>query len=117
MIGQSYYPWWHGSLLDLRECLNWTVRAYKKNIYVVETAYNRTPTEYVDTLAPFPESPEGQRAFLEEVNRIVLGVPDNLGSGVFWWEPAVSRRGSRSFINEEGNVQPVIEVFDRYTRN
>jgi len=117
VIGQSYYPWWHGSLLDLRECLNWTVRAYKKNIYVVETAYNRTPTEYVDTLAPFPESPEGQRAFLEEVNRIVLGVPDNLGSGVFWWEPAVSRRGSRSFINEEGNVQPVIEVFDRYTRN
>jgi len=117
VIGQSYYPWWHGSLLDLRECLNWTARAYNKDVYLVEAAYNWTPTEYRDSPAPFPESPEGQRAFLEEVNRIVLSIPDNRGCGVFWWEPAVSRRGSRSFFDEEGNVQPVIGVFDRYTRN
>ena len=116
VIGQSYYPWWHGNLLQLRECLNFTALAYEKNIIVVEAAYNWTPTEYIDTIAPFPESPEGQRAYLEEVNRIVLDVPDNRGCGVFWWEPAVSRRGSRSFFDEEGNVLPVIHVFDRYTR-
>lgn len=22
VIGQSYYPWWHGSLLDLRDNMN-----------------------------------------------------------------------------------------------
>jgi len=116
-IGQSYYPWWHGSLLDLRNCLNRTVKTYNRDVYVVETAYNWTPTEYMGKPAPFPESPEGQREFLEEVNRIVLSVPDNRGRGVFWWEPAVSRGGSRSFFDEEGNVLPVIHVFDRYTRN
>ena len=116
VIGQSYYPWWHGNLLQLRECLNFTANTYKKDIIVVEAAYNWTPTEYVDTLAPFPESPEGQKEFLEEVNRIVLHVPDGRGCGVFWWEPAVSRRGSRSFFDETGNVLPVIGVFDKYTR-
>jgi arabinogalactan endo-1,4-beta-galactosidase len=116
-IGQSYYPWWHGSLLDLRNCLNLTAKTYNRDIYVVEAAYNWTPTEYTAKPAPFPESPEGQKEFLEEVNRIVLSVPDNRGRGVFWWEPAVSGGGSRSFFDEEGNVLPVIHVYDRYTRN
>lgn len=116
VIGQSYYPWWHGSLLDLRECLNWTANAYRKDIILVEAAYNWTPTEYIDKLAPFPESPEGQKAFWEEVNRVVLSIPDNRGCGIFWWEPAVSRRGTRSFFNQEGNVLPVIQVFDKYSR-
>jgi arabinogalactan endo-1,4-beta-galactosidase len=115
-IGQSYYPWWHGSLLDLRTCLNWTAKTYNRDIYVVEAAYNWTPTEYRDRPAPFPETPDGQREFLEEVNRVVLNVPDNRGRGVFWWEPAVSRRGTRSFFDEEGNVLPVIQVYDKYSR-
>jgi arabinogalactan endo-1,4-beta-galactosidase len=116
VIGQSYYPWWHGSLLDLRECLNWTAKAYEKDIIVVEAAYNYMPREYVDTLAPFPETPEGQREWLEEVNRVVLAVPDNRGCGLMWWEPASSRGGTRSFFDKEGNVQPVIHVFDKYAR-
>ncbi len=116
VIGQSYYPWWHGNLLELRECLNFMAYKYKKDIIVVEAAYNWTPREYIDKKAPFTESPEGQRQFLEEVNRIILSVPDNRGCGIFWWEPAVSQRGSRSFFDEEGNVLPVINVFDKYTR-
>jgi len=116
IIGQSYYPWWHGSLLDLRTCLNFTANAYKKDIIMVEVAYNWTPREYINKFAPFPETPEGQKDFLEEVNRIVMAIPDGRGTGIFWWEPAVSRRGSRSFFDEKGNVLPVIQVFDKFTR-
>ncbi len=115
VIGQSYYPWWHGSLLDLWENLNFTATEYKKDIIVVEAAYNWKPREYVNKNAPFPESPEGQREFLEEVNRIVMSTPENRGLGIFWWEPAVSR-GFRGFFDETGNVLPVIYVFDRFTR-
>ena len=115
VIGQSYYPWWHGTLLDLRDCLYFTAKEYKKDIMVVEAAYNWKPREYINKPAPFPESPEGQKDFLEEVNRIVLAVPDNRGVGVFWWEPAVSR-GARGFFDENGNVLPVIKVFDKFTR-
>ncbi len=117
VIGQSYYPWWHGSLLDLKACLNYTANEYKKDVIVVEAAYNWRPAEYINKLAPFEESPDGQKQFWEEVNQIVLNVPNNRGIGVFWWEPAVARGGSRSFFDNDGNVLPVITVFDKFTRH
>jgi arabinogalactan endo-1,4-beta-galactosidase len=118
VIGQSYYPWWHGSLLDLRENLNFMAKAYDKDIMLVEVAYNWRPAEYRDKPAPFPETPEGQRAFLEEVHRMMLDIPNQKGVGIFWWEPAVTGRlPSRGFFDDEGNALPVIEVFDRFTRH
>jgi arabinogalactan endo-1,4-beta-galactosidase len=117
VIGQSYYPWWHGSLLDLRENLAFMAAEYKKDIILVEVAYCWRPAEYRRRPGPFPETPEGQRAFLDEVNRAVFDTPDRRGIGIFWWEPAV--RGplrSRGFFDDDGNALPVIQVFDRYTR-
>ena len=118
VIGQSYYPWWHGSLNDLRENLIFMAHEYKKPIIVAETAYNWTPGEYTKRLGPFPESPDGQRDFLAEVNRAVQETPDGLGAGVFWWEPAVTgplmRRG---MFDPNFNALPVITVFDRFTRH
>ena len=38
VIGQSYYPWWHGSLLDLWECLTFAANKYQKDIILVERA-------------------------------------------------------------------------------
>lgn len=118
VIGQSYYPWWHGSILDLRENLNFMAEAYRKDIIVVEAAYNWRPAEYPAGGAPFPETPEGQRDFLDEVNRAVLATPHGLGKGVFWWEPAVapSLIHRRGMFDADGNALPVITVFDRFTK-
>jgi arabinogalactan endo-1,4-beta-galactosidase len=118
VIGQSYYPWWHGSLLDLRENLHFMAETYQKDIIVVEAAYNWRPTEYKEGGAPFPETPEGQRDFLDEVNRTVLATPHHRGKGVFWWEPAVapSPIHSRGMFDNEGNALPVITVFDRFAK-
>jgi arabinogalactan endo-1,4-beta-galactosidase len=118
VIGQSYYPWWHGSLNQLRDNMIFMAKEYKKDIIVVEAAYNWTPTEYKTRPAPFPESPEGQKEFLEEVNRVVQETPGGLGVGVFWWEPAVTGPlVSRGFFDEQGNALPVITVFDKFTRH
>jgi arabinogalactan endo-1,4-beta-galactosidase len=118
VIGQSYYPWWHGSLNDLRENMNFMAEEYKKDIIVVEAAYNWMPSEYKTHPGPFPETPEGQRQFLEEVNRVVLETPHGLGKGVFWWEPAVTGPlGSRGFFDLQGNALPVINTFDKFTRH
>jgi arabinogalactan endo-1,4-beta-galactosidase len=117
IIGQSYYPWWHGNLLDLRENLIFMANEYQKDIILVEVAYCWRPTEYRTKNPPFPESPEGQKEFLDEVNRIVLNTPNNRGIGVFWWEPAVTGGlRSRGFFDNDGNALPVIHVFDRFTR-
>jgi arabinogalactan endo-1,4-beta-galactosidase len=117
VIGQSFYPWWHGSLLDLRENLHFMATTYDKDILLVEVAYCWRPTEYRRRPGPFPESPEGQRQFLDEVNRLVMNTPNHRGIGIMWWEPAVAGRlGSRSFFDDDGNALPVITVFDRWTR-
>lgn len=117
VIGQSFYPWWHGSLLELRDNLAFMAETYGKDIILVEVAYNWKPGEYLRRPPPFPESPEGQREFLDEVNRLVLVTPHGRGKGIFWWEPAVTgglRR--RGMFDDEGNALPVISVFDRFTR-
>lgn len=116
-IGQSYYPWWHGTLLDLRSNMIFMANEYKKPIILVEVAYCSSPTEYRNKKAPFPETPDGQKEFLDEVNSIVLSAPDNLGAGIFWWEPATMEgRSTRDFFDSDGNVLPVITVFDKFTR-
>lgn len=114
VIGQSYYPWWHGSLDQLRENLAFMANEYGKDIMLVEVAYNWRPAEYRDKPGPFPESPEGQREFLEQVNRVVRATPHGRGKGIFWWEPAVARGpiASRGMFDREGNALPVITVFD-----
>ncbi|MBI4873067.1 MAG: glycosyl hydrolase 53 family protein [Acidobacteria bacterium] len=119
VIGQSYYPWWHGTLLDLRDNLYVMATEYDKDIMLVEVAYNCRPAEYAKRgkPGPFPETPEGQKEFLDEVQRIALGAPRQRVKGIFWWEPAVTgpleRRG---FFDEQRNALPVITVFDKYTR-
>jgi arabinogalactan endo-1,4-beta-galactosidase len=117
IIGQSYYPWWHGTLLELRDNMIFMANEYQKDIIIVEAAYNWRPAEYKNKKVPFPETPEGQRQFLDEVNRVVLNTPYNRGKGVFWWEPAVMgglRR--RGMFDDDGNALPVITVFDKFTR-
>lgn len=117
VIGQSYYPWWHGSLNDLRANLEFMAREYQKDVIVVEAAYNWQPGNYIGKSAPFAESPEGQREFLDEVNRVVMQTPNGRGKGVFWWEPAVTGPLTiRGFFDEQHNALPVITVFDRFTR-
>jgi len=72
VIGQSYYPWWHGTLLSLRENLIFMANEYHKDIILVEVAYNWRTAEYKAKNPPYAESPEGQREFLDEVHRVVI---------------------------------------------
>lgn len=114
IIGLSYYPWWHGNLLQLRENLLSLVDNYDKDIVLVETGYR--PHEYEEHNAPYPEDIPGgpRKAFLEDVNETLLNVSSRKIKGVFWWEPA-SRCGS-DYFDEDCNVRPVINVFDKYKR-
>jgi arabinogalactan endo-1,4-beta-galactosidase len=114
VIGQSYYPWWHGPLEDLRANMKFMAEEYGKDIMVVEAAYNWRRAEYRDKPGPFPETPEGQREFLRQVDEIVRQTPQGRGVGIFWWEPAVPPQpiASRGMFDNEHNALPVITVFD-----
>jgi arabinogalactan endo-1,4-beta-galactosidase len=113
VMGLSYYPFWHGGIHKFRNNLHDLALRYGLPIVVVETAYNWTPGTNGKKY-DFPESPAGQKQFLAAVDEAVHAIPNGLGQGVFWWEPAAegALRG-RSFFDDNGNVLPVISVFDR----
>ena len=112
VIGLSFYPWSHGTLMDLKDNLRMTALRYNKPIIVVETGYHFQPSSYFrDVTPPFPETPEGQRQWLAAVNDIVLDVPNGLGRGVFWWEPMM---GGRGYFDRQGNGLPILEAFHPY---
>ena len=60
VIGFSFYPWSHGTLLDLRDNLRFTATTYKKEIIVVETGYYwRTSREFRNLPSAFPRNSAG----------------------------------------------------------
>ena len=117
VIGQSYYPWWHGTLLGPARKPDLHGQRVQKGHHPGGSGLLLAAHRIQKQNAPFPETPEGQKEFLDEVNRIVLATPDNRGIGIFWWEPAVTGGlRSRGFFDNDGNALPVITVFDKFTR-
>jgi arabinogalactan endo-1,4-beta-galactosidase len=116
MIGFSFYPWSHGTLMDLKENLDFTARTYDKDLMVVETGYYHQPSQYFrETPGPFPETPEGQAAWIDAVNKIVMETPGDHGKGIFYWEP--TSNNGRSFFDNTGTaLDPVFSVFHQFTR-
>jgi arabinogalactan endo-1,4-beta-galactosidase len=114
VIGQSYYPWWQGSLDDLRRNLVFEATRYKKPIIVVETAYDwRDGEEFKGKKPPFPQTPEGQAEFLAALVKVVKETPNGLGKGVFWWEPmAEGAIAKRAMFNDQHEALPAVKVFD-----
>jgi arabinogalactan endo-1,4-beta-galactosidase len=117
VIGLSYYPRWHGTLMDLRENLAFAASEYGKDVMIVETGYNwRAGNDFKGRATSFPETPEGQREFLAALMQVALQTPGQHCRRIFWWEPATGNRGgARGFFDEDGNSQPALNVFDKYT--
>lgn len=105
IIGLSYYPFWHGSMEDLRNNMNDIASFYKKDLIVAEVSMGFTMEDYasyenlgdkdrkgyatkkelVDKL-PHPMTKEGQCDFLKDFFQILEEVPEGRGKGFFYWE-------------------------------
>jgi len=115
VIGQSYYPWWQGSLKDLKNNLDFMATRYKKPIIVVETAYDwRDGEQFKSGKPPFPQTPAGQAEFLTAVVKTVKETPNALGKGVFWWEPfaegAIAKRG---MFDDQHEALPSVRILGK----
>ncbi len=117
VIGQSYYPFWHGMPDDLRVTLDSLSVCYGKDLYVVETAYPwKYHDIYKDSLSgdhaawhrltsEYPLSPEGQLNFTRDVIELVKGTVGGRGKGVFYWAPEWSTPPRADFV-DEGDAEP-----------
>jgi len=90
VIGQSYYPNWHGTLENVRDNLRHTIERYHKDVMIVETAYPSRNVRLSEAAAKnmvWPLTPEGQRQFLADLIRTVKEAPGGHGIGVNYWHP------------------------------
>jgi arabinogalactan endo-1,4-beta-galactosidase len=82
IIGQSYYPFWHGPLANLQNCLTSAVQRYNKPVIIAETGF---PFANSTNLVGFPATTNGQVNFVGALAQIVKGLPGQKGLGIFWW--------------------------------
>ena len=99
VFASSYYPFWHGSLSNLKSVLGGIAATYNKKVMVAETSYawtledgdgheNTVRVGTNDNVSDciYPYTVEGQAAWVRDVVDTVNSI-DN-GIGVFYWEAA-----------------------------
>jgi len=90
VIGESYYPKWHGTLSDLNDNLNDLVKRYGKDVIVVEYSQLK-----------------------EEVNKIVLDLPNGKGKGACIWEPLSTWE---SIFDKQGKSNELLKLYDEISK-
>ena len=90
VIGESYYPKWHGTLDDLRNNLTDLVNRYHKDVVVVEYSQLKN-----------------------EVNDIDFNLPGGKGKGTFIWEPLSTWE---KIFERDGKSNELINLYDEINK-
>ncbi len=123
ILGLSYYPWWHGTLAQLKANLNTVASGYSIPVMVVETQYPwrvggwENGITHPDAMH-WPVTSAGQAAFLDDVLKTVATVQGGRGLGVVWWYPEsiavnnlfVYGGGSLALFGPGGDALPAVGI-------
>ena len=90
VIGESYYPKWHGTLDDLKDNLENLASRYNKDVIVVEYSAKK-----------------------DEVNKIGFGVKNGLGKGTCIWEPLNTWE---SIFDRDGKSNSLLSKYPVYKK-
>jgi arabinogalactan endo-1,4-beta-galactosidase len=122
VIGVSFYPYWHGSLTDLKLNLKTLEERYQKEVVVAEVAYANGYTEGDTTGNIFNETMEeeggykasvlGQATCIRDIMEVVSEVSNQRGLGIFYWEPAWLTPAGTGWVTGEGNGWENQAMFD-----
>ncbi len=95
VFASSYYPYWHGTLENLKTVLSTIQQQYGKQVMVAETSYaytvedgdfsGNTIGEGGAYLKPYPFTLQGQ---VNSLTDVIQAMHDIGGIGVFYWEGA-----------------------------
>jgi beta-galactosidase len=91
VIGESYYPKWHGTLDDLKNNLTSLAKRYQQDIMVVEYSQLK-----------------------QEVNKIAFDLPGGKGKGTCIWEPLNTWE---AIFNRDGRSNELINQYDEIRKN
>lgn len=105
-IGLSYYPIWHGTDINLlQQTMTSLGQTHNKKVLVAETSYPFTFdwNDWTNNVIGLPNqihpnylaSPEGQKAFLQQIKNTVENTPNGLGF-CYWGTEWIAFRGATS---------------------
>lgn len=117
IIGESYYPFYHGPLTKVSDCVANAAQRYGKPIFIAETD---SPWIYSTNIFRIPATVTGQAQFVKMLGAIMKDAPNNSGAGIFWWGteyqlPNANEAGfgTRSFFDDKGDLLPAAETLGR----
>eukprot|EP01136_Pigoraptor_vietnamica_P016504 Opistho-1_new@4918 len=90
VIGESYYPKWHGTTDDLRDNLSNLIQRYNKDVIVVEYSQLK-----------------------EDVNAIAFNLPNGKGKGTCIWEPLSTWE---AFFEKDGKSNQLLGIYDELSK-
>ena len=114
ILATSYYPYWHGTLENLKNQFETVREKYRKDVMVAETSYaytladtdghdNTVRVGQNDTVTSYEFSEQGQADCIRD---IIAAVNEAGGLGVYYWEPAWITVGDTTGLEgEEYNAQ------------
>lgn len=124
VLGLSYYPFWHGTFRDLQHSMGALADRYGKPVMLVETAHpwRRAEGGFItkeqEEIAGFPAGIDEQCTVMRLIMNLAASVKNNMGLGVYYWEPLVlPQKGgsgwdqSMGVLDCEGKVLPAFGEF------
>jgi arabinogalactan endo-1,4-beta-galactosidase len=125
IVGQSYYPNWHGTLQNVSDNTRNTIARYHKNVMIVETAYPARdihPSAAAAKYMAWPMTPAGQKEFLGDLIKTVKAAH---GIGVMYWHPEATyipgatgrwnRPDPNSLFDAHGHPLPAMNALESST--
>lgn len=105
-IGLSYYPIWHGTNMNaLQQTMSSLAQTYDKKVLIAETSYPFTLNwnDWTNNVIGLPNqihpsysaSPQGQKAFLEQIKNTVKSIPNGQGF-CYWGAEWIAFRGTNA---------------------
>ena len=126
ILATSYYPFWHGTLENLKSQFETVQETYGKDVMVAETSYaytledtdghndNSVREGHNDSVTSYAFTPQGQA---ECIRDIMAAVNEAGGLGVYYWEPAWITVGDTTGLTGEeydAQVEANKEIWETY---
>lgn len=134
IIGLSYYVFYHGEFRHFEANIRDLAERFGKKVVVAETSYGFTNAPIAnaahiltEAYHGYPLNVEGQARMIRDVIKATVNLPNDLGLGIFYWEPAwlpVPNAGwagagtpgtwaNQALFSYEGIALPSLDVFKK----
>ena len=115
VVGFSYYPFWHGTLDNLQKVLDSVSTTFGTEVMVVETSWgftddpagdrgcnNQFSSATLGEAGGYATSTQAQATVISDIVDVLSKVPNQKGTGIFYWEPAWLPNFESGWIKKEG---------------